>query len=77
MQLVERLNLYKNRREVALLAGPSNMICGLKTRFGSFLKDLLRFVLKTVIFRRMRIGFRHFLLESGEENNPYNPVNPV
>jgi hypothetical protein len=27
--------------------------------------------------KRRRIGFRHFLPESGEEDNPDNPVNPV
>ena len=37
MQLVELLNFYKNRREIPLLAGPSNMICGFKTRFGSII----------------------------------------
>jgi hypothetical protein len=51
--------------------------CSFKARFGSFLKHLFRFVLRAVFFRRRRIGFRHFLPKSGEENNPDNPVNPV
>ena len=38
------------------------------------IKDLLRFVLQAVIFRWRRSGFRHLLLESGEENNPDNPA---
>jgi len=28
-------------------------------------------------FRRRRIEFHHFLPESDEQKNPYNPVNPV
>jgi hypothetical protein len=34
-------------------------------------------IIAVIIFPQSGIGFRHFLPESGEEKNPYNPVNPV
>ena len=63
--LLNSLTLMKYRCEIPTreTAGPSNMICGFKTRFGSKLTNNLR---------RRRIGFRHFLPESGEGNSPNN-----
>jgi hypothetical protein len=43
------------------------MIYGFKARFNNI----------SYLFHRRRIGFRRFPEESGEENNPDNPENPV
>jgi hypothetical protein len=51
---------------------PSNIIYDFKSRFNStngICKSSTNYK-----FRRRRIGFRHFILESGEENNPENPA---
>jgi len=58
---VKMLTYYRVRSAFeATQALPSNMICGFKTRFGSFLKHLSRIVLKAVFSRRRRIGFSRF-----------------